>query len=101
MSGVKGFFGVSWIGIASFMNNPLKECALCFHLKPNEGMTVVLLKSKALIGSPKYLILSGDILLPSVILLAKSLDIFLPMPAPKPLNEPPSAKPIAESGAYS
>ena len=46
-------------------------------------------------GSPKYLILLGGVLVSSVMLLAKSLDIFLPISAPEPLNKPPSA--IAES----
>ena len=36
-------------------------------------------------------------LVSSVILLAKSLDAFLPMPAPKADSNPPSEKPIAES----
>ena len=66
-------------------------------MKPIEGITVVLLKSNTKTGSPKYRILSGDVLVSSVILLAKSLDTFLPISAPKPLNTPPSAKPIAES----
>ena len=60
-------------------------------------MTALALKSKAEIGSPKCLILSGDVLVSSAILLAKSFDTFLPISAPKPLNIPPSAKPIAES----
>ena len=63
----------------------------------NDGITVVALESKTEIGSPKYRILSGDVLLPSVILLARSNDTFLPISAPKPVNNPPSAKPIAES----
>ena len=33
----------------------------------------------------------------SVILLAKSVETLLPISAPKPLNNPPSEKPIAES----
>ena len=37
------------------------------------------------------------VLVSSVILLAKSLDTFLPISAPKPVNKPPSAKPIAAS----
>ena len=53
--------------------------------------------SQAEIGSPKYLILSGDVLVSDVILLAKSVDTFLPISAPKPLNNPPSLKPVAES----
>ena len=48
-------------------------------------------------GSPKYLILSGDVLVSDVILLAKSVDTFLPISAPKPDNNPPSLKPVAES----
>ena len=59
--------------------------------------TAVALKSKAEIGSPRYRILSGDVLVPDVILLAKSLDTFLPISAPKPVNKPPSEKPIAAS----
>ena len=60
-------------------------------------MTALALKSKALTGSPKYRILLSLVLLSSVILLAKSDDTLLPISAPKPLNTPPSAKPIAES----
>ena len=55
------------------------------------------MKSIAEIGSPKYLILSGLVLVSDVILLAKSDDTFLPISAPKPLSNPPSEKPIAES----
>ena len=62
-----------------------------------DGITVVALKSNIEIGSPKYLVLSRDVLLSSVILLAKSLDAFLPISLPKPLNNPPSEKPIAAS----
>ena len=58
---------------------------------------MVALKSKAEIGSPRYLILSGDVLVSDVILLAKSLDTFLPISTPKPDNKPPSLKPVAES----
>ena len=58
---------------------------------------MVALKSNALIGSPKYLILSGLVLVSDVILLAKSVDTFLPISAPKPDNNPPSLKPIALS----
>ena len=43
------------------------------------------------------MILLGLVLLSSVTLLAKSLDTFLPISAPKPDNKPPSAKPKAES----
>ena len=60
-------------------------------------MVVVALKSKALIGPPKYMILLGLVLLSSVILFAKSDDMLLPISAPKPLNKPPSENPIAES----
>ena len=63
----------------------------------NDGITVVALKPKAEIGSPRYLILSGDVLVSSVILLAKSVETFLLISAPKPLNDPPSEKTIAES----
>ena len=60
-------------------------------------MTVVALKSKAEIGSPKYLTLSGDVLVPDVILLARPNDTFLLISAPKPLNKPPLLKPVAGS----
>ena len=60
-------------------------------------MTVVELKPNIEIGSPKYLILSGDVLVSDVILLAKSVETFLPISAPKPDNKPPSLKPVAES----
>ena len=79
------------------MNKPEYGCAELFHLCLNEGITVVALKPKAEIGPPKYLILSGDALVSDVILLAKSLDTFLPISVPKPLNKPPSLKPVAES----
>ena len=68
-----------------------------FHVKPIEGITVVLLKSNTETGSPKYLILLGLVLLSDLILLGKSVDTFLPISAPKPVNKPASAKPIAES----
>ena len=55
------------------------------------------LKSIALIGSPKYRILSGLVLLYPVNLLAISVEIFLPISAPIPVKSPPSTKPIAES----
>ena len=55
------------------------------------------MKSNIKVGSPKYLILSGDVLVSDVILSAKSVDTFLPIPVPKPINNPPSEKPIAES----
>ena len=58
---------------------------------------MVALKSNIEIGSPKYLILSGDVLVSDVNLLAKSLDILLPISAPKPNNKPPSENPIAAS----
>ena len=66
------------------------------HYYPNAveklGNTVVLLKSNTEIGPPKYLILSGDVLVSGVILLAKSYT-FLHISAPKPVNKPPSLKP--------
>ena len=68
-----------------------------FHLKPIEGITVVLLSSNIEAGSPKYRILSGDVSVSYVILLAKSDDTFLPISAPKPVNKPPSLKPTALS----
>ena len=55
------------------------------------------LKSNIEIGSPKYLIPSGLVLVSDVILLAKSFETFLPIPPPKPDNKPPSLNPIAES----
>ena len=58
------------------MNKPEYECAELFHRCLNEGMVVVALKSKALIGSPKYRILLGLVLVSDVILLEKSNDIF-------------------------
>ena len=79
------------------MNKPEYECAGLFHLCLNEGMIVVALKSKAEIGSPKYRILSGEELVYDVILLAKSVETFLPISAPKPVNKPPSLKPVAVS----
>ena len=79
------------------MNKPEYGCAGLFHLCLNEGITVVALKSKAEIGSPKYRILLGLVLLSGVILLEKSDDMFLPISAPKPLNKPPSENPIAAS----
>ena len=60
-------------------------------------MTVLAFISKTLIGSPKYLIPSGLVLLYYVNLLAISVEIFLPISAPIPVKRPPSAKPIAES----
>ena len=58
---------------------------------------MVALKPNIETGSPKHLILSGDVLVSDVILLAKSDDIFIPISAPKPDNKPPSLKPIALS----
>ena len=58
---------------------------------------MVELKSNIEIGSPKYLILSGDVLVSDVILSAKSVETFLPISVPEPVNNPPSEKPIAES----
>ena len=57
----------------------------------------VALKSIALIGSPKYGILSGLVLLFSVYLLAISVETFLLITAPKQVSTPPSENPIAES----
>ena len=91
------FFIVSCKGTLSAISKPEYECALFRHRCLNEGIIVVALKSNALIGSPKYLTLSGDVLVSDVILLAKSLDTFLPISAPKTANNPPSLKPIAES----
>ena len=48
-------------------------------------------------GSPKYLVLSGDVLVSDVILLAKSVETFLPISAPKQVNNPPSLNPVAVS----
>ena len=58
------------------MNKPEYECAELFHLCPNEGITVVALKSKALIGSPKYCIILGLVLVSGVTRLAKSDNMF-------------------------
>ena len=63
----------------------------------NEGNTVVALKSKALIGSPTYLILSGCVFVSSVKRLPRSVANLLPISAPSPASNPPSANPIAES----
>ena len=79
------------------MNKPEYECAELFHLCLNEGMIVVALKSKVEIGSPKYRIRLGLVLVSDVILLAKSDDMLLPISAPKPNHKPPSLKPKAES----
>ena len=95
--GVDGFRPTSCKGTASFMNKPEYECAGLFHLCLNGGMVVVALKSKAEIGSPKYRILFGLVLVSDIILLAKSLDTFLPISTPKPDNKPPSLNPVAES----
>ena len=64
------------------MNNPLYECALLLNLKPIDGITILALKSNIEAGSPKYLILSGLVLVSDVILFAKSVDTFLPIPVP-------------------
>ena len=90
-------FSLSCKGTASFMNTPEYECAELFQRFLNEGMIVVALKSNIETGSPKHLTLSGDVLVSDVILLAKSLDTFLPISAPIPVNKPPSLKPIAAS----
>ena len=79
------------------MNKPEYECALFRHRCLNEGIIVVALKSNALIGSPKYLILSGFVLASDVIRFAKSVDTFLPKSLPIILSNPPSEKPIALS----
>ena len=80
-----------------FTNKPEYECAELFHLCLNRGMVVVALGSKALVGSPKYLILLRLVLLSDVILLARSLDTFLPISVPIAVNKPPSLKPVALS----
>ena len=90
-------FSLSCKGTASFMNKPEYECAELFQRCLNEGMIVVALKSNIEIGSPKYIILSGDVLVSDVILLAKSLDTFLLISVPIAINKPPSLKPIALS----
>ena len=95
--GVNGFRSTSCKGTASFTNKPEYECAELFQRCLHEGMIVVALKSKAEIGSPKCIILSGGVLVSDVALLAKSLDTFLSISVPKPDNKPPSLKPIAES----
>ena len=95
--GVNGFFIVSCKGTASFMKKPEYECAELFQRCLNEGMIVVALKPNIEAGSPKYLTLPGDVLVSGVILLAKSVETFLPISAPKPDNKPPSLKPVAES----
>ena len=58
---------------------------------------MVELKSNIEIGSPKYLILSGLVLVSDVTPLAKSVETFLPRSPPKPDNKPPSLNPIAET----
>ena len=60
-------------------------------------MTALVLKSNIETGSPKYIIRSTFVLVSHVILLAKTLDTFLPISAIIPANNPPSEKPIAES----
>ena len=89
--------GVSWIGTLSAISNPAYEWALFRHLCLKLGKAVFVLKSKKRIGSPKYLTLSGDVLLYSINMLAMSDDMCLPISAPIPVKTPPSAKPIAES----
>ena len=90
-------FSLSCKGTTSFTNKPEYECAELFHLCLNEGMIVVALKPNIEIGSPKYRILSGDVLVSDVILLEQSDDICLPISVLKPVNGPPSENPIAES----
>ena len=84
-------------GTLSAISEPEYECALFRQRCLNEGIIVVALKSNMEIGSPKYLILSGDVLVSDVILSAKSVETFLPIPVPKPFNKPASLKPLAES----
>ena len=79
------------------MNKPEYECAELFQRCLHEGMIVVALESKAEIGSPKYIIMSGLVLVPDVILLEKSDDVCSHISAPKPDNKPPSLNPTAES----
>ena len=79
------------------MNKPEHECAELFQRCLNEGMIVVALKSNIETGSPKYLILSGLVLVSDVILLARPVETFLPISAPIPVSRPPSLKPIALS----
>ena len=74
--GVDGFFIVSCKGTASFTNKPEYECAELFQRCLNEGMIMVALKSKALVGSPKHYIISGEVLVSDVILLEKSGYLF-------------------------
>ena len=90
-------FSTSRRGTLSAISKPEYECALFRHRCLKLGNTVVLLKSNIEPGSPKYVILSGDVLVSDVILSAKSVETFLPISAPKPDNKPPSLKPIAES----
>ena len=66
--GVNGFRSTSCKGAASLINKPLQECALLLNLNPNYDITVVAVKPKAEIGSPKYRILSGGVLVSDVIL---------------------------------
>ena len=86
-------------GILSAISSPEYEWAELRHRCLNDGIIVVALKSIADIGSPKYIILSGFVLISSVNLLAKSVDTFLPISKPNPDIRPASLKPIAESKA--
>ena len=52
---------MSWTGTASAISNPEYEWALFHNLCLNDGITVVLPKSNADIGSPKYRILLGSV----------------------------------------
>ena len=79
------------------MDDPEYEWAELFQRCLNEGITLLALKPSIEIGSPKYRIISGGVLLSGVNLSAISVETFLPISAPKPLNNPPSEKPIAES----
>ena len=88
---------VSCKGTASFTVKLEYECAELFHLCLNAGTIVVALKSKAEIGSPKYRIRLGLVLVSDVTLLAKSLDTSLPTSAAQPIKTTAPLKPIAKS----
>ena len=62
-----------------------------------DGMTALALKSNIETGSPKYIILSGYVLVYYVNLLAISVPICLPISEPIPVKRPPSEKPIPAS----
>ena len=63
----------------------------------NDGNTVVALKSNTEIGSPKYLTRSTFVFVSSVKRLPRSVANLLPISAPSPASNPPSANPIAAS----